>query len=103
MIRTITERFDIPKYDIFNTAIAQAKGSDVLIFRKLDTPIRNFSGKFASYELEYRWLSCNIDDYKDAETCVQGNDFTLWTNREFKAIKEKLDQGKTLFDCINLY
>jgi len=74
---------------------AERKGQNVLIMRELKEPFRRFDGKYASWELEYRWLSSTIKSDPQC-VCVQGNEFTYYKNREW-------DKSKGLFEQFNLF
>ena len=77
--------------DQFDNCIkAEKEEKNVLILRKLDSPIKRFDGKMARYEIEYRWLS------QDDVHCVLGNEFTYW-------MKKEIDMGKDLFEQLQLY
>lgn len=94
----ITDRF-------LSSKIAQARGSNCLIVRELAFPHEAYDkGRKVkcTHQLEYRWLTCDIEAYSDAEVCVQGNDYIYLTRKEFKEVSVKLNEGKTLFDCFNL-
>lgn len=96
MILDISDRF-------LGAKIAQAKGSNCLILRELAFTVPLLKGKKATHQLEYRWLSCDIQDYSDAEVCVQGNEYIYVTAKEFREVSKTLKQGKTLFDYFKLY
>jgi len=72
---------------------AERKGRNALIMHHLDSPRKRFDGTMAEYELDYRWLSRDNDD---EAACVQGNEITLWTAKEY-------DPNKGLFDQFNLF
>ena len=75
-----------------NCIRAERKGTNTLIMRSLESPVKRFDGKKANFELEHRWHKSEESDI----TSVQGNDFTYWRESEF-------DQNKSLFeqfDCI---
>ena len=65
--------------DQFKCLKAEQRGADVLILRKLDSPIQRTDGKRARHELEYRWLSDPSDVYR-----VLGNDFSFWLASEIR-------------------
>jgi hypothetical protein len=95
----ITERF-------LGCEIGQAEGTNCLILRELAFPCEVFDkGKKVkcSHQLEYRWLSCDIEAYSDAEVCVLGNEYIYVTKKEYKELKKKLEAGETLFNCFNLF
>lgn len=77
----------------FKCLKAEQRGADVLILRKLDSPIQRIDGKRASYELEYRWLS----DPRHL-CCVLGADFSFWLASEIRGW-----QAKSLFDVFRLF
>ena len=77
----------------FKCLKAEQRGADVLILRKLDSPIQRMDGKRASYELEWRWLS-NPRDVR----CVLGNEFSFWLASEIRGW-----QTKGLFDVFRLF
>ena len=79
--------------DRFKCLKAEQRGTDVLILRKLDTPIRRPDRKTAGYEVEYRWLS----DPRHV-SCVQGNEFSFWQAREIRGWKDN-----SLFDVFRLF
>jgi len=66
---------------------AERKGTNTLILRKLDAPVKRFDGKKATYELEHRWHKSETAPVSS----VLGNDFTFWQRKEF-------DPNKSLFD-----
>ncbi len=80
---------------------AEGKGRNVLILNRLDRPFKRVDGKIASYMLEHRWLSCDVER-KQSWACVQGSDATFWTNREIKNLGA-LTPEKSLFDCFRLF
>lgn len=81
--------------------IAQGKGRNVLILRKLDNKFKRFDGKLAIYQLEHRWLSCDCQNEKDeAFVCVLGNDFTYWQQKEIKSV---LSGKVEMFDFFKLF
>lgn len=67
---------------------AERQGTNTLIMRKLDTPIKRFDGKKARYELEHRWHSSETAPVSS----VQGNDFTFWRKSEFDLKKPLFSQ-----------
>lgn len=74
-----------------NAVRAEQKGLNVLILRRLKTPVVPLNGFQSLWELEYRWLSCVDDLYG-----VQGNEFSYWREKE-------VDPSKNLFDQFNLF
>ncbi len=79
--------------DYFDCLKAERRGVDVLILRKLNSPIQRLDGKQARYQVEYRWLS-NPRDL----CCVQGNEFSYWLASEIRGW-----QTKSLFDVFRLF
>ncbi len=79
--------------DQFKCLKAEQRGVDVLILRKLDSPIERMDGKRAGYEVEYRWLRNPRDLY-----CVQGAEFTFWLASEIRGW-----QTKSLFGVFRLF
>lgn len=80
---------------------AQGIGKNVLILTKLESPVRRYDGKTASYRLDYRWLSQPCETPEDeCYVCVLGNEFTYW---QLKEVKESLKDGESLFDHFNLF
>ncbi len=79
--------------DQFECLKAEQRGVDVLILRKLDSPIQRMDSKWARYEVEYRWLS-NPRDVR----CVQGAEFTFWLASEIAGW-----QTESLFDVFRLF
>ena len=77
----------------FKCLKAEQRGTDVLILRRLDSPIQRMDGKRASYELEWRWLS-----NPRHLCCVQGNEFSFWLASEIRGW-----QTKSLFDVFRLF
>ena len=93
---------DITKFQTSNVVKAEAKGKNVLILVKLDSPQKAPDKTICHYQLEYRWLSKPIETEQDVKqqnwVCVQGNDFTFFTKEEVKDYKDK-----SLFDLFNLF
>jgi hypothetical protein len=83
-------------HNISGCVKAEGKDKNVLILRKLDSPMQRFDGKIAGYEIEYRWLSKSLEDNQKNHVCVLGNEFTYWQKKE-------LDFKKSLFDQVNLF
>lgn len=85
--------------------IAQGKGSDFLALFKLTTPTVRIDGKRASYELIYRWLSCECTDSRDTSwACVKGDESTFWQYKEIEKLLLSIKQGKdvNLFEHFNI-
>ena len=83
-ITDVTEEFP-------DAIIAERKGDNTLILRKISPPRRSANGKMCCRQLEYRWHKEGADVHS-----VQGNDFTLWQAKE-------LDLNKYLFDQVDLF
>jgi hypothetical protein len=79
--------------DQFKCLKAEQRGMDVLILRKLNSPIQRVDGKRASFELEYRWLSDPTDIHR-----ALGDDYTFWRASEIPGW-----QTKSLFDVFRLF
>ena len=79
--------------DQFKCLKAEQRDTDVLILRKLDSPVRRMDGKRARYELEYRWLS----DPRHL-CCVQGAEFSFWLASEIRGW-----ETESLFDAFRLF
>lgn len=80
--------------------MVHGQGKNVLILRKLDTPMKRFDGKQALYEIEHRWLSQECARENDqAWACVQGQDFTYWQRKEIAGILKSGD----MFGNLNLF
>ena len=76
--------------DKFSCLVAEMKGLNVLILRKLDKIVKCFDGTNAIYELEYLWLS------KPDIFCVKGQDYIYVTKKEY-------NPNKGLFEQFNLF
>ncbi len=83
--------FDVS--DQFECLKAEQRGVDVLILRKLDSPIQRMDGKWARHEVEYRWLS-----NPRHLCCVQGAEFTFWLASEIRGW-----QTESLFAVFRLF
>ena len=91
------------KHAFPNSIAAEGNGSNVIILRKLESPIRRGDGKYASYSIEHRWLSMMCRDKNDeAWACVQGSDFTYWLKSELP-IKHIKDNVVSLFSVLQLF
>jgi hypothetical protein len=82
--------------DKFRCIRAEGEGKNVLILRKLDSPMQRFDGKIANYEIEYRWLSKSLEDSESNYVCVLGNEFNLWQKKE-------LNFKKSLFSQLDMF
>jgi hypothetical protein len=85
------------KDEFENCIKAESDGVNVLILRKLDTPIRRFDRKMARYELEHRWLSKIVtENTKSNVVCVLGQDYSYW-------MKKEIDFKLGLFEQFRLF
>ena len=89
-----------------SAVLAQGSESHVLILSKLDRPCKRGDGKMASYELEYRWLSCECKHERDeAYACAQGSDLTFWQAQEIPKLLYQIKHHRDadLFQHFNLF
>lgn len=95
---------DVVHYDLPGYIAVHGKGKLLLELAELEHPIERFDGKKASFELSAFELSqecANPDD--QAWACVRNDDYLYLTKTEGKALKRKLDEGKTLHDCYQFF
>ena len=86
-----------------NSISAEGNANNVLILRKLEKPVRRGDGKYASYEIEYRWLSVSCQNKDDeAWACTQGSEVTYWLKSELP-IKHIKDNIVSLFAVLSLF
>lgn len=86
--------------DSFDCVAAHGRGRDVLILRRMKSPLKRFDGKKAAYEVEYRWLSVACQNEKDeAWARARGQEFTYWQAQEFDMKKGR----ENLFEVFRLF
>ena len=88
--------------EIHGCVAAEGRGKEVLILRKLETPVQRVDREYADYVLEYCWLSGWCENSGDqAWACVQGNEFSYWKQNEISP--DVLDGRTSLFDEFRLF
>jgi hypothetical protein len=88
-VEDVTEHFE-KAYG--NCLMAERRGANVLVLYKLSDKFQRFDGKWASYQLTYRWLP-----HQTAElNRVQGEERTYY-------LKKEVDLKKGLFEQFNLF
>ena len=95
--KQVKEHYSLNENDVLK---AEAKANNVLILWKIN-PRKALDRRRYAYQIEHRWLSREITCQQDIDNehyvCVQGQDYSLCSQKEIKDFKTT-----SLFDMFQL-